>query len=145
MKIKNLTYLFRIKKFSLTVLFFLIFIIIKSVIENSLYYGIAENIKDYFWIGLILAISSFFDISKVKIKIKNINNNEDKEEALKWVKEYFEINKAHLIVDSSAKKIFLKETVKGLIIKKRRQDFYFVVIKTDRVTIEGPCCYNLID
>lgn len=141
MKIKDFTYLFRIKKISRSIFVFLIILIVKSYFEDSLYYGIIENFKSYFWFGLIFSILSLFDISKVKIKIKNIINNEEKEEALKWIEQYFEKNKAELLVDTSTKRIYLSETEKGRVFKKKRQDFYFVGIKTDRIIIEGPSSY----
>ena len=138
MEIKDYTIIMRIKKFSSVILFFIVIIVIKSIWEDNSLIVIIEDFKEYLPEAIIIGILSAYDLSKVKIEIKNITNIEVKNEALKWISNHFKKNNAELISDFETKKIYLSEYTKGLFFKKKREDYYFVDITDTKILIEGP-------
>lgn len=138
MKIKDYTNIMRIKKFSSVILIFIVMIVIKSIWEGNFYVGVFEEFKEYLFVAIVIGISSAYDLSKAKIEIKNISNIEDKNEALKWVENYFKKNNAELISDNEIKKVYLSEYTKGIFFKKKKEDYYFVDIRDTKISIEGP-------
>ena len=138
MEIKDYTIIMRIKKFSSVILFFIVIIVIKSIWEDNSLIVIIEDFKEYLPEAIIIGILTAYNLSKVKIEIKNITNIEVKNEALKWISNHFKKNNAKLISDCETKKIYLSEYTRGLFLKKKREDYYFVDITDTKILIEGP-------
>ncbi|PWG04489.1 hypothetical protein DIS07_13890 [Polaribacter aquimarinus] len=142
MKIIDLTYLNRLKKFFRFLILFVILLVIKSIFEDTFYYGFVEDLKDKLWIGIILAIGVGVDVSRTKIVIKKIENNDERDRALKWVEQYFEKNNAMVIYKKETERIYLSENNKGRFLKKKRKEFYSVEINDKKIWIEGPYNFN---
>ncbi|WP_146190739.1 hypothetical protein [Polaribacter aquimarinus] len=115
---------------------------IKSIFEDTFYYGFVEDLKDKLWIGIILAIGVGVDVSRTKIVIKKIENNDERDRALKWVEQYFEKNNAMVIYKKETERIYLSENNKGRFLKKKRKEFYSVEINDKKIWIEGPYNFN---
>lgn len=142
MKIIDLTYLNKLKKFFRFLILYTILLVIKSIFEDTFYYGFIEDLKDKLWIGVVLAIGFGIDVSRTKIVIKKIENNDEKNKALKWIEQYFEKNNAMIIYNKETERIYLSETKKGKFLKKKRKDFYYVEINDRKIWIEGPYNFN---